>query len=203
MRLQLALPRRDLQCMPGLHGCESNSSALLQFGGCELSCKWQPCKELVLAAKHTHHPWPNLLARILAWPATGIPQQHYAFLRLGKIPVRCDKGTGTMAEKEPDGAASHTHANGARIPRSSFQLSGEGQGFREAPESGEVSTTDGVREQLAKAALQSKAHSLHGAVAAKRQATTELLFFASVGDIGRMKRICLAWGIDVSGLKRA
>jgi hypothetical protein len=42
-----------------------------------------------------------------------------------------------------------------------------------------------------------KAHSLHGAVAAKRQATTELLFFASVGDIGRIKTICSTWGIDV------
>ena len=43
-----------------------------------------------------------------------------------------------------------------------------------------------------------KAHSLHGAVAAKRQATTELLFFASVGDIGRIKTICETWGINVS-----
>ena len=103
-----------------------------------------------------------------------------------------------MAEKEPDGPASDTEANGARVPRSSFQLSGEGEGFRAVPGISEVSTADGVRLQLSKAALQSKAHSLHGAVAAKRQATTELLFFASVGDIGRMKRICLAWGIDVS-----
>ena len=103
-----------------------------------------------------------------------------------------------MAEKEPDGAASHPQENGARVPRSSFQLSGEGRDVFATPETGEVSTTDGVRVQLSKAALQSKAHSLHGAVAAKRQATTELLFFASVGDIGRMKRICLAWGIDVS-----
>ena len=34
--------------------------------------------------------------------------------------------------------------------------------------------------------------------AAKRQATTELLFQASVGSISRIKRICLTWGIDVS-----
>ncbi|KAK9904893.1 hypothetical protein WJX75_005037 [Coccomyxa subellipsoidea] len=43
-----------------------------------------------------------------------------------------------------------------------------------------------------------KHHSLHGAVAAKRQATTELLFFASVGDISRIKRICETWGIMVA-----
>lgn len=40
--------------------------------------------------------------------------------------------------------------------------------------------------------------SLHGAVAARRQATTELLFFASVGDIGRIRKICETWGINVS-----
>ena len=39
--------------------------------------------------------------------------------------------------------------------------------------------------------------SLHGAVAARRQATTELLFFASVGDIGRIKKICDTWAINV------
>ena len=103
-----------------------------------------------------------------------------------------------MAEQSPSEAAFHPHENGSRVPRSSFQLTGEGQGFRRAGPDDQVSTSDRVRAQ--KGDLQSKAHSLHGAVAAKRQATTELLFFASVGDIGRMKRICLAWGIDVSGL---
>ena len=42
--------------------------------------------------------------------------------------------------------------------------------------------------------------SLHGAVAARRQATTELLFFASVGDIGRIKKICDTWAINVRSL---
>jgi hypothetical protein len=102
-----------------------------------------------------------------------------------------------MAEQAPSEAA-HPHENGARVPRSSFQLTGEGRGFQGTGPNDQVSTSDRVRAQ--KAELQPKAHSLHGAVAAKRQATTELLFFASVGDIGRMKRICLAWGIDVSGL---
>ena len=36
------------------------------------------------------------------------------------------------------------------------------------------------------------AHSLHGAVAARRQAITELLFFASVGDRDR----CVLYSVD-------
>ena len=40
--------------------------------------------------------------------------------------------------------------------------------------------------------------SLHGESAAQRQAITELLFFASVGDVKRCKRICATWTIDVS-----
>lgn len=36
------------------------------------------------------------------------------------------------------------------------------------------------------------AHSLHGAVAARRQAITELLFFASVGDRERYHSLLLA-----------
>jgi hypothetical protein len=40
--------------------------------------------------------------------------------------------------------------------------------------------------------------SLHGESAAKRQAITELLFFASVGDLIRCKKICATWCIDVS-----
>ena len=38
--------------------------------------------------------------------------------------------------------------------------------------------------------------SLHGQNAARRQAITELLFFASVGDLLRCQRICDAWKID-------
>ncbi|CAL5224575.1 g7281 [Coccomyxa viridis] len=54
----------------------------------------------------------------------------------------------------------------------------------------------GIQDQLSEALK--KHHSLHGAVAARRQATTELLFFASVGDIGRIRKICETWGINVS-----
>lgn len=40
--------------------------------------------------------------------------------------------------------------------------------------------------------------SLHGQNAARRQAITELLFFASVGDLLRCQKICATWKIDVS-----
>jgi hypothetical protein len=39
--------------------------------------------------------------------------------------------------------------------------------------------------------------SLHGESAAKRQAITELLFFASVGDLRRCKKIIAAWNLQV------
>ena len=39
--------------------------------------------------------------------------------------------------------------------------------------------------------------SLHGETAAKRQAITELLFFASVGDLYRCRKITTAWGLQV------
>lgn len=39
--------------------------------------------------------------------------------------------------------------------------------------------------------------SLHGENAARRQAITELLFFASVGDLNRCKKICKTWRIQV------
>lgn len=39
--------------------------------------------------------------------------------------------------------------------------------------------------------------SLHGENAARRQAITELLFFASVGDVLRCKKICKVWRIQV------
>lgn len=39
--------------------------------------------------------------------------------------------------------------------------------------------------------------SLHGENAARRQAITELLFFASVGDLYRCKKIIHAWGLNV------
>jgi hypothetical protein len=38
--------------------------------------------------------------------------------------------------------------------------------------------------------------SLHGENAARRQAITELLFFASVGDVNRCQRICRTWRIQ-------
>ncbi|WIA42498.1 hypothetical protein OEZ86_008486 [Tetradesmus obliquus] len=38
--------------------------------------------------------------------------------------------------------------------------------------------------------------SLHGENAARRQAITELLFFASVGDVSRCKKICKTWRIQ-------
>lgn len=40
--------------------------------------------------------------------------------------------------------------------------------------------------------------SLHGETAARRQAITELLFFASVGDLYRCKKIVASWGLNVS-----
>ncbi|KAF8063844.1 TRN1 [Scenedesmus sp. PABB004] len=45
---------------------------------------------------------------------------------------------------------------------------------------------------------ESSAHnaSLHGEHAARRQAITELLFFASVGDVQRCKKICKTWRIQ-------
>ncbi|KAF5831112.1 protein kinase [Dunaliella salina] len=39
--------------------------------------------------------------------------------------------------------------------------------------------------------------SLHGETAARRQAITELLFFASVGDLYRCKKIALGWGLNL------
>ena len=42
--------------------------------------------------------------------------------------------------------------------------------------------------------------SLHGETAARRQAITELLFFASVGDLYRCKKICHTWRIEVAAL---
>lgn len=39
--------------------------------------------------------------------------------------------------------------------------------------------------------------SLHGENAARRQAITELLFFSSVGDLNRCKKICRTWGVQV------
>ena len=39
--------------------------------------------------------------------------------------------------------------------------------------------------------------SLHGETAARRQAITELLFFASVGDLHRCKKLVTSWGLDV------
>lgn len=44
--------------------------------------------------------------------------------------------------------------------------------------------------------------SLHGQNAARRQAITELLFFASVGDLSRCQRICNTWKIDVRARAR-
>ena len=43
-----------------------------------------------------------------------------------------------------------------------------------------------------------KVNSLHGAKAARRHATNELLFFASAGDVERCQKVCSAWKIDVS-----
>ena len=42
-----------------------------------------------------------------------------------------------------------------------------------------------------------KKDSLHGETAAKRQAITELLFFASVGDLYRCRKLITAWGLQV------
>lgn len=39
--------------------------------------------------------------------------------------------------------------------------------------------------------------SLHGETAARRQAVTELLFFCSVGDVHRAKKITGVWGLSV------
>lgn len=39
--------------------------------------------------------------------------------------------------------------------------------------------------------------SLHGESAARRQAITELLFFASIGDVARCKKIVGQWKINV------
>ncbi len=81
-----------------------------------------------------------------------------------------------------------------KIPRSSFAGSDVRTPFFPNGSSENLSLSEkdsALAEQI------KKAHSLHGAVAAKRQATTELLFFASVGDVSRIKRICDTWGIVV------
>lgn len=55
-------------------------------------------------------------------------------------------------------------------------------------------------ERAVSAVPQTDAHhqaSLHGTDAARRQSITELLFFASVGDLNRCRRICRTWGIKV------
>jgi hypothetical protein len=41
--------------------------------------------------------------------------------------------------------------------------------------------------------------SMHGESAARRQAVTELLFFSSIGDVSRCKKICATWKINVGG----
>lgn len=41
--------------------------------------------------------------------------------------------------------------------------------------------------------------SLHGEAAARRQAITELLFFASAGDVDRCQKLVEIWGLEVRG----
>ncbi len=108
---------------------------------------------------------------------------------------------GRMGDLQPDGGTSEKtpqRTNGVKIPDSSFS----GVNVR-APFFPNASDNDLGPSERAEIDVQlsdhiKKHHSLHGAVAAKRQATTELLFFASVGDISRIKRICETWGINVS-----
>jgi hypothetical protein len=47
------------------------------------------------------------------------------------------------------------------------------------------------------AADSSEGESLHGESAVRRQANTELLFFASVGDLLRCKKIVQSWDLEV------
>ena len=83
-----------------------------------------------------------------------------------------------MSEKKSSLLASLSHAKSSPVE------------LREAPaEHTEAEHHERRRHDVA---------SLHGESAAQRQAITELLFFASVGDVKRCKRICATWTIDVS-----
>jgi hypothetical protein len=105
-----------------------------------------------------------------------------------------------MGDLQPNGEGSggtSEQKDRIKIPDSSFSGANVSSPF--FPNGNDEKLNSSERDSLeAKLSDQiKKHHSLHGAVAAKRQATTELLFFASVGDISRIKRICETWGIMV------
>lgn len=62
----------------------------------------------------------------------------------------------------------------------------------------ESASSVGPVPQSAARDLEKAGHSLHGEKAARRQATMELLFFASVGDPERCRVICETWDISVA-----
>ncbi|BDA49507.1 Integrin-linked protein kinase 1 [Coccomyxa sp. Obi] len=106
-----------------------------------------------------------------------------------------------MGDLQPDGGSSGKtpqRTNGVRIPDSSFSSVNIRAPFFPTASDNIVSPSERAQIDAQISDNIKKAHSLHGAVAAKRQATTELLFFASVGDISRIKRICDTWGINVA-----
>lgn len=105
-----------------------------------------------------------------------------------------------MGDLQPDGGSSEKtpqRTNGVRIAESSFSGVKISAPFFPDASDNKLSPSERAKIDVQLSDHIKKAHSLHGAVAAKRQATTELLFFASVGDISRIKRICETWGINV------
>ncbi len=104
-----------------------------------------------------------------------------------------------MGDQQPNGdssAGTSELTDRVKIPDSLFSgahinVPFQNGGSENLSPSERASLQDKLTDQI------KKHHSLHGAVAAKRQATTELLFFASVGDISRIQRICDTWGINV------
>lgn len=105
-----------------------------------------------------------------------------------------------MADLRTNGDSSRAAqkaSNGFSIPTSSFEDSNQSLPALPIGDPARLSPSEKAYQDARFSDSIKKAHSLHGAVAAKRQATTELLFFASVGDIGRIKTICETWGIDV------
>ena len=88
----------------------------------------------------------------------------------------------------------HAEPNSKQDPWS-FQENGARNDAR-----GDEDLTERTLSTLTRSSL-GKVSSLHGAKAARRHAITELLFFASVGDVKRCKRICEAWKVSVRTLQ--
>jgi hypothetical protein len=72
------------------------------------------------------------------------------------------------------------------------------KGLAAADMAAAASANGGAAPQAEQTNKSNQQPSLHGETAVRRQAITELLFFCSVGDLHRAKKIVHSWGLDVS-----